>query len=339
MASAQVTDLLPDVLFYGPASEGDNEIGTHLNHPGRVFFKFRTSIPDIGLGEFRIIKNGQDAGNNQEYVDQIIQRSDGSTRARTLSDFRWDNATAKMQTLGWANYRVRLILPGDGVGPIIREGLKEFVNITSTQLHSDNPPELPDCTQQITQGCIPPSNERLNSNHNGLQGLSVGYTDIYSKNLEFQWVDITGLHWGTYWCEMESDSLNDILESDETNNVTRFKFTIDATSDPGGLLPDTPTFHADQDGNNSVDFTEILRAIQLFNSGEYYCDESTEDGFAPGTGDQVCTPHASDYNPPDGHISLSEILRLIQIYNAGGYTYCPAADPATEDGYCLNFAK
>ena len=91
---------------------------------------------------------------------------------------------------------------------------------------------------------------------------------------------------------------------------------------------------ADQDGNNQVSLSELLRVIQFYNSGGMSCAipaDSTEDGFAPGLeGNHTCAPHASDYNPQDWVISLSELLRLVQFYNIGGYYSCPGG----EDGFC-----
>jgi hypothetical protein len=58
-----------------------------------------------------------------------------------------------------------------------------------------------------------------------------------------------------------------------------------------------PTFHnADQNQNQAIELNELLRLIQLFNSGSYhYCpDEGTEDGFCPGIElgpDQVEVPN------------------------------------------------
>ena len=89
---------------------------------------------------------------------------------------------------------------------------------------------------------------------------------------------------------------------------------------------------ADQDANGVIDFVELLRVIQLFNAGQYHCDASGEDGFAPGIGDTQCTPHNSDYAPQDWSIDLYEVLRAVQFYNFGGLTACPDAE--TEDGYC-----
>lgn len=331
IAEGEVVDILPDVFFYGPVSAATNSIGEYPGHPGRVFFKFDTSIPNIGRGELRILKNGGLDENNREYMDQHIKQSDGSTRLHPAGTMRWDPLKKRIFTQGWANYRIRLVLPGNGVGPVVRDGLKQYINITCSAIHTDNPQYL------IDENLIPPNRgSALCSDYNGLQGLSPGWTDIYPQSLEFQWVDITDLPWGTYWLEMEADAHDNLLESDETNNLTRIKIIIDGTNDPTGLLPSTPTYQADQDGNNIISFDEILRVFQLFNAGEYYCDETSEDGFAPGTGDQICTPHAGDFNPPDFRLSLSEVLRIIQLYNAGGFSYCPDASPATDDDYCLD---
>jgi len=99
-------------------------------------------------------------------------------------------------------------------------------------------------------------------------------------------------------------------------------------------------FHsADQNNDNLISLSELLRVIQFFNSGGYHCadpPDSAEDGYVPGPGaDHACSPHDSDYNPQDWVISLSELLRVIQFYNAGGYHACPDAEPPTEDGFCV----
>ncbi len=93
---------------------------------------------------------------------------------------------------------------------------------------------------------------------------------------------------------------------------------------------------ADQNGDNEISLSELLRVIQFFNSSGFHCQAGTEDGYAPGTGDTAsCDPHASDYNPQDWAISLSELLRVIQFFNSAGYHACPSEDPPTEDGFCV----
>ena len=87
----------------------------------------------------------------------------------------------------------------------------------------------------------------------------------------------------------------------------------------------------DTNKNWAISLSETLRVVQLYNSGQFHCQDGTEDGFAPLPGDESCAPHNADYNPQDWVISLSEILRVIQIYNSPGYHACAGG----EDGFCL----
>ena len=97
-------------------------------------------------------------------------------------------------------------------------------------------------------------------------------------------------------------------------------------------LPAAARHHtADTNADQQIAMSELLRVIQLFNSGEFHCETGTEDGYAPDAGDRTCAPHDSDYSPHDWRIRLSEVLRLIQLLNSGGYhTEC-----GTEDDFAL----
>lgn len=82
--------------------------------------------------------------------------------------------------------------------------------------------------------------------------------------------------------------------------------------------------------DGKISLNELLRAIQLYNSGWFSCDPAGEDGFTIGTGGGfTCEPHALDYNPVNWRISLGEILRAVQLFNAGGYHL----QAGTEDGF------
>lgn len=91
------------------------------------------------------------------------------------------------------------------------------------------------------------------------------------------------------------------------------------------------SYHSADTGRDFlIQLGELLRGIQLFNAGQYHCDESTEDGYAVGFGLRECAPHNSDYRDgADWRISLTELLRLIQFFNLGGYVPSGTA----EDGY------
>jgi hypothetical protein len=88
---------------------------------------------------------------------------------------------------------------------------------------------------------------------------------------------------------------------------------------------------ADTNADFMIKLSELLRVIQLFNTGEFHCSPNTEDGYATGPGDRTCPHHDSDYVAPrDWRINLTELLRLIQFFNAGGYR---TANTTTEDGF------
>lgn len=89
-----------------------------------------------------------------------------------------------------------------------------------------------------------------------------------------------------------------------------------------------PTVDQDQDGVISVD--ELLRVLQLYNSGGYSCAPGSEDGYAPGPGPQDCLPHSADFLIQDWNIDLDELLRTVQLYSSGGYFPCEGG----EDGFC-----
>lgn len=101
-----------------------------------------------------------------------------------------------------------------------------------------------------------------------------------------------------------------------------------------GELP-SPVHSADRDGDGVFSLTELMRIIQFYNAGAYYCDDTEEDGYHPGvsaTAPQDCPFHSSDFDERDRIISLSELLRSVQFFRVGAYWYCPSFE--TEDSYC-----
>lgn len=94
---------------------------------------------------------------------------------------------------------------------------------------------------------------------------------------------------------------------------------------------------ADISGDFVLGLGELLRVIQLYNAGQYYCAQNpgaSEDGFVatlPESEEPSCMLHSIDRNY-NKVISLSELLRAIQFYNLGRYTSC--ADEHSEDGFC-----
>lgn len=67
------------------------------------------------------------------------------------------------------------------------------------------------------------------------QGISVGYTDVYSESLDGMWVNIPpGTCNGDYWIVMQVDESDHFLEEDESNNWTAIPFTLTQQVPAGG---------------------------------------------------------------------------------------------------------
>lgn len=216
--------LLPD-LFMEPSRLTNNTIDTNAL-PGRVLFRFDSSIPNIGAGEFQLEANGMDAGNGRQFVDQRIFRDDMTSFTVDAGDFVYNPPTTSMESTTWVSYRIRSILPNDGVGPILAEGGKPAVHITSSTSYDLSLPNAPGPSERIIAS-------------GGVHGISVGWTDIYSRFLPMQWIDITGLQSGEYWLEVVVDPGNNVMEEDDTNNTSRIKVMLDLPDDDADGLADT----------------------------------------------------------------------------------------------------
>ena len=101
---------------------------------------------------------------------------------------------------------------------------------------------------------------------------------------------------------------------------------------------------ADYNGNWTIDVVERDRFLVLYNyrinnvrTGEYHCDSTTIDGYAPGPGSQNCPTHSGDYNGNwriDNANPNLELGRLISLSNTQGGQYHPVVvDSTNPDGY------
>jgi hypothetical protein len=61
------------------------------------------------------------------------------------------------------------------------------------------------------------------------QGISAGWSDIYSKYLDCQWLDITNVTPGDYWLRVTINPDQILIESDYTNNSATVPVTIPRT--------------------------------------------------------------------------------------------------------------
>lgn len=126
------------------------------------------------------------------------------------------------------------------------------------------------------------------------QGISVGYVDIYSENLEGMYIDIPpGTCNGDYWIVVEVDPRNNFIESDENNNWTAIPFTL-TKQVPQGQASANITLSNDPVLCNSSSLTltanpangyiwstgDTTANIIVSDTGKYFVDVTTQCGNA-----------------------------------------------------------
>ncbi|MBK7553484.1 MAG: hypothetical protein IPI55_02485 [Flavobacteriales bacterium] len=101
------------------------------------------------------------------------------------------------------------------------------------------------------------------------QGISVGYTDVYSESLDGMWVNIPpGTCNGNYWVVMEVDPNNNFLEEDDNNNWTAAPVTLTLQTPAGGdfaqITPNGATLFCE---GGSVQLSATIGNSYLWNTG------------------------------------------------------------------------
>ena len=186
------------------------------------------------------------------------------------------------------------------------------------------------------------------------QQLAYGATaqfSVVTRNataFTYQWFkDGVALHDGLRF----SGSQSPVLVIQGINTADLGGYTVRLANALGATNSDTPAsllllaglaHSADTDQNNKISLLELTRVIELYNfrangqrTGQYHLQLGTEDGFAPGPGDYLSSPHTADTDA-NGRLSLLELTRVIELYNfrANGQRsglYHP--QPGTEDGF------
>jgi len=144
---------------------------------------------------------------------------------------------------------------------------------------------------------------------------------------------------------------NDLLDFDELSGLLEITLQEFAALDKNGddslstaelqvrAGEAAPIHNADQDADGAISMSELLRVIQFYNASGYRCSPqaASEDGYlvgilAPNQRDPACPPHASDYAPENGALSLSEMLRAVQLFNLGQYHFCEESGEG--DSFC-----
>jgi len=226
------TALLPDIVVR-ESDLYDHDISTAIQ-PGRTHLRLSNGTANAGDGKLYIYGSGVDNGDGSENILQRVYLDGGTWFDRTAGAFIFHESHNHIHVEDWSIYRLREALPGDGVGAEVAKGVKTSFCILDLAIYDNTLPNHD------------PSGQFFNCSST-IQGLSVGWVDIYSKNLAGQNIDITDVPDGTYWLESEVDPFDWFLESDESNNTTRIKVTL------GGGPAINPDPYEPNDGTTAVD--------------------------------------------------------------------------------------
>ena len=214
--------LLPDLIVWADEGLGylygwsidTNEI------PGRILLRLTSATPNVGAGPMELRGGATHPDNTQDVYQRIYLDGAGFTN-RLAGTFEYDPSHGHIHFDGYAQFNLRLVTGANGVGPIIAGGLKTSFCLLDSAPYNLSLPGAPfsghyDSCDQI-------------------QGISVGWSDVYDQFLPNQWIDITDVPNGTYWLETIVDPDDHLLESNETNNTARIQITLD--SQPASAYP------------------------------------------------------------------------------------------------------
>jgi len=213
VAQGGVVDLLPDCIIWEQYLAQAYVGTTFSDEPpaGRRALRFPTTTVNIGMGTLELL--GQTPTGSLQPVNQRIYRSNGTFYDRLAGNFTYHSNHGHMHFDDWTHFRLREVLPGNGVGPIVRTGVKQSFCIIETTVYDSSMPGY--------------NNSAWGPYSCGWkQGTRPGRADTYGATLSGQYIDIVGLPDGVYWLEGEVDPLNHVLELDESNNIARVLVNI-----------------------------------------------------------------------------------------------------------------
>ena len=218
--TAYSQQLKPDLVPLADASR-NWVYGWYLDQstqPGNILLRLSTTVANLGSGPLEMW-GGATNGDEQDVYQRIYNANSGY-QDNLAGAFVYHPSHGHIHFEGFARYTLKEITSGGGVGNEIAAGEKvSFCLLNVTQV---NP--------TLTNNAII-AHGRGGSNCGSMQGISVGYADVYGSSLPDQWIDVTYVPSGSYWLEVDADPDNRVIEEDESNNIVRIQ--IEYTRPPG----------------------------------------------------------------------------------------------------------
>jgi hypothetical protein len=263
---AKAAPVLPDLIAWASEDKG-YMYGGSLNPsrvPGETVYSFTGALPNIGPGKLEV-RDVTHPNLTQDVFQRIYDENGQFDHERLIGSFPNSDSVAPRHLWlpGIAQYNLRAVLAGNGVGDILTSQDKISMAVVDSAAYDKSLPGAP-------------QNSVYNSVSLNPLGISIGWADVYSNNLPGQWVPATGLAAGQYWLEVTVDPHNRIEEANETNNTTRILITLPEVPAPTILAGDY-----NRDGSvDAADYTVWRNSLGQTNLG---LQGQGADGDASGT--------------------------------------------------------
>lgn len=208
-----------------PASCGPDET---VEDGARQCLRFSQAALNDGDGdlELRYYVEGGATGAVNESDQRLVQRiyyTDGSYRDRRAGTYRFHKIHGHYHYEGFAGYQLYRVHE-NGTRTHVRDGGKKGFCLEDVALHAwaerGNGPRgysFPECN-------VP--SDRTESGTWMVQGISKGWTDVYTWDLPDQYVDVTGLPDGVYRLEVTIDPNHTLRETTRTDNDAWVRFRL-----------------------------------------------------------------------------------------------------------------
>lgn len=237
------TQLLPDLHVLSSYLSGWT---VNTTSSGGKEIRYSTAMANSGQGAFDLRGTGtiitQPDGSQLQLVNQRVYMSDGSYVDQPAGNFTYHptHGHIHFDDMAWGQLRIRT--PGDGLGDVVAIGPKTSFCLIDINHFNSSLPGSP--TSSVYTGC-----------GTQVQGISVGWNDVYGSSLDGQSIDVTGIPNGNYWLEVVCDPVNHIQETNESNNVTRIPITLSTLPATGFRIQVSSPVGASQELVSSVSLT------------------------------------------------------------------------------------
>jgi lysyl oxidase len=201
---------LPDLRALAPS-----DLSIEVSGEQR-FLRFTTTIANGGNGpvELRPENSGTQTAAFQRILTHDAAGVWSVARETNVGTFVFHPEHHHWHFEGFARNELRNVSRTGGIGKRVRSASEK---VSFCMLDSR--------PQDTSLEHAPASSVYRSCPEDGIQGISVGWTDVYPSYLAGQSLDVTGLR-GDFWLVITADPLDRLEETSDTNNVGAVKIRI-----------------------------------------------------------------------------------------------------------------